>query len=239
MKKSKKIKAGILAYRPLTDNINFSGVLDANGQLVFSATSSEEGYEFLVIRSTNKAVYYRQFYRSLPLTQNQLVHRFSHDCFHRTLASEDEVVVEWVSGRLSQYDKSALSLEGGGWGLPKGKVEPDDESIRSTALREFKEETGLWLNSDQEKYLTWLGEYEGKQSVIHLWSLPWTGVDLTSYDVRSHCATNLYSPDVNQWPMLVVPETDYIGWRNLTECRSLFYPTSVFTRAIEDLITTL
>ena len=40
--------------------------------------------------------------------------------------------------------------EGGKWGLPGGKVDKEDSSIKIAMLREIKEETGLTL---EEKYL--------------------------------------------------------------------------------------
>ena len=38
------------------------------------------------------------------------------------------------------------------WGIPKGEVE-DDENLKATAIREFKEETNLEIDEDGLDYL--------------------------------------------------------------------------------------
>lgn len=70
------------------------------------------------------------------------------------------------------------SLESGKWSFPKGRIEPDDNKIIDTAIREFREETGVTLipgknckilNRDKKPYSireTYLFNVQGSKRLI-------------------------------------------------------------------------
>ncbi len=55
------------------------------------------------------------------------------------------------------------------WSIPKGEIK-ENEDILETALREFKEETGVDLYKDKEK-IFYLGEFKSNYKILYVFAI--------------------------------------------------------------------
>jgi predicted NUDIX family NTP pyrophosphohydrolase len=93
------------------------------------------------------------------------------------------------------------------WSIPKGEIEKT-EGIKSTAIREFKEETGLDLTISEIKRLKYLGKVFGYNKMVYVF-------------VLKKNFGNKINPKPNQIKMKIgsryftFPEIDKISYFNL------------------------
>src|SRR5262245_40728113 len=98
----------------------------------------------------------------------------------------------------------------GAWSLPKGQIEDGEEPL-AAAIREFKEETGLWIEGSY-RALSPIRQRSGK--VVHAWIVE------GDFDVTS-VTSQLFSME---WPprsgrFQEFPEVDRAAWFPLAEAR--------------------
>jgi len=56
------------------------------------------------------------------------------------------------------------------WSIPKGEVE-SNEDLKSTAIREFEEETGIVLTDEDKEKIFYLGEVKSQNKVVYVFAL--------------------------------------------------------------------
>jgi predicted NUDIX family NTP pyrophosphohydrolase len=56
------------------------------------------------------------------------------------------------------------------WSIPKGEIE-NEEDLKNTALREFKEETGIVLTDEDKEKIFYLGEVKSKNKIVYVFAL--------------------------------------------------------------------
>ena len=56
------------------------------------------------------------------------------------------------------------------WSIPKGEIE-NNEDLKSTAIREFEEETGIVLNDEDKEKIFYLGEVKSQNKVVYVFAL--------------------------------------------------------------------
>ena len=117
----------------------------------------------------------------------------------------------------------------GAWSLPKGLVEPGEDPL-STALREFAEETGHQLVSEEAFPLGSIAMRSGKEVV--------------AWGIRGDLdpAAAVSNPVVMEWPRgsgqtIQFPEIDEVRWCCLDEARELLNSAQgVFLDRLQELL---
>ena len=56
------------------------------------------------------------------------------------------------------------------WSIPKGEIE-NNEDLKSTAIREFEEETGIVLNDEDKEKIFYLGEVKSQNKIVYVFAL--------------------------------------------------------------------
>ncbi|MEL6696818.1 MAG: NUDIX domain-containing protein [Bacteroidota bacterium] len=107
----------------------------------------------------------------------------------------------------------------GHWGIPKGLVDPGDEDLLSTAIREFEEETGI---STHSPYLE-LGQvqYRSSRKIIHAWAFE------GNWNPEEGLTSNTFEME---WPprsgqLQAFPEIDEGRWMDLETAKVFIHPT--------------
>ena len=116
----------------------------------------------------------------------------------------------------------------GVWSIPKGEY--TEESPLQVAIREFTEETGNIINSDEYIYLGETQLTSGK--IIKAWAVP-------SDFETSYISSNLFELE---WPpksgkIVSFPETDKAEWFSFREARKKIHPGQViFLERLESIL---
>jgi predicted NUDIX family NTP pyrophosphohydrolase len=109
--------------------------------------------------------------------------------------------------------------DAGAWSIPKGEYE-DGEDPLACALREFEEETGTRLASDDVVELGSVRQKSGKQ--VTAWAL---AGDLDPSTVRSNTFTMQWPPRSGR--QAEFPEIDRAQWFGVDDAREKLVPAQV------------
>jgi predicted NUDIX family NTP pyrophosphohydrolase len=109
--------------------------------------------------------------------------------------------------------------DAGAWSIPKGEYE-DGEDLLACALREFEEETGTRLASDDVVELGSVRQKSGKQ--VTAWAL---AGDLDPATVRSNTFTMQWPPRSGR--QAEFPEIDRAQWFGVDDAREKLVPAQV------------
>lgn len=106
------------------------------------------------------------------------------------------------------------------WGIPKGEVE-DDENLKATAIREFKEETNLEIDEDGLDYLASKKVSNNKLVIIFC--------KKEDFDLNK-CKSNTFQLE---WPknsgtLKEFPENDKYEWLDIKDAYDLIFKQQVF-----------
>jgi predicted NUDIX family NTP pyrophosphohydrolase len=91
------------------------------------------------------------------------------------------------------------------WSIPKGEIK-ENEDILETALREFKEETGVDLYKDKEK-IFYLGEFKSNYKILYVFAIE---KDLKNIKIKSNILEINWPPYSNK--KIKIPEIDKGGY---------------------------
>jgi len=91
------------------------------------------------------------------------------------------------------------------WSIPKGEIK-ENEDVLETALREFKEETGVDLYKDKEK-IFYLGEFKSNYKILYVFAIE---KDLKNIKIKSNILEINWPPYSNK--KIKIPEIDKGGY---------------------------
>jgi len=95
------------------------------------------------------------------------------------------------------------------WSIPKGVVEKN-ESLKSTAVREFNEETGIELSKEAKENLLYLGAVRQKGGkIVHAWIIQDPNPSM-NYDYKSQTFSMEYPKNSGKY--CEFPEVDKINF---------------------------
>jgi predicted NUDIX family NTP pyrophosphohydrolase len=101
----------------------------------------------------------------------------------------------------------------GHWTIPKGEVEPDEDQL-ATAIREFKEETGITI--DPKAQFVELGSIRQKGGkIVHAWAVEQDCPE--SYVCMSNVFSMQWPPNSGKWQSF--PEVDRAQFFPLDQAR--------------------
>jgi predicted NUDIX family NTP pyrophosphohydrolase len=109
--------------------------------------------------------------------------------------------------------------DAGAWSIPKGEY-ADGEEARACALREFEEELGTALPTDELVDLGAIKQRNGK--VVTAWAAEG---DLDTRNVRSNTFEMEWPPRSGR--RQVFPEVDRAGWFSVEQAREKLIPAQV------------
>ncbi|MCS7184036.1 MAG: NUDIX domain-containing protein [Patescibacteria group bacterium] len=116
----------------------------------------------------------------------------------------------------------------GSWSIPKGEVKENDVNFLITAIREFKEETGVDIKEEDIKRIFYLGEVKSENKIVQVFCLEKDWGD--NFKLKSKMIKIEWPPKSNQF--IDIPEIDQIGYFNLEEAKTKLVK---FQRAIIEI----
>lgn len=101
------------------------------------------------------------------------------------------------------------------WGIPKGHVE-NDENAFEAAIREFNEETGIKLPSDEKLFLDLGEKKQNKKKIIHIFAIKWDNFDIN--DCKSNTCEIEYP--YGSGKKIIIPEIDAYKWETFDNIKN-------------------
>ena len=115
--------------------------------------------------------------------------------------------VEWDEKILLLHRQDHKSY-GNKWGAPAGKVN-ENEGIKTAALRELEEETGIKVSKKMIKYLNTLYvKYPDFDFIFHMFFLRMVKQPMVTLDPNTHKAYSWVNP-IEALSMELVPDEDF------------------------------
>ena len=115
----------------------------------------------------------------------------------------------------------------GAWSIPKGEVE-ENEDFLEAAIREIKEETGIYIQLSGEKFTVLTDVKQNPGKIISAWAVK---ADFDASSIKSNLFEMEWPPKSGKKQSF--PEVDKAGWFSFEEARQKILPGQ--TALLEDL----
>lgn len=115
----------------------------------------------------------------------------------------------------------------GAWSIPKGEVE-ENEDFLEAAIREIKEETGIYIQLSGEKFTVLTDVKQNPGKIVSAWAVK---ADFDASSIKSNLFEMEWPPKSGKKQSF--PEVDKAGWFSFEEARQKILPGQ--TALLEDL----
>ncbi len=106
----------------------------------------------------------------------------------------------------------------GAWTIPKGELE-DEENALETAKREFKEETGTFIDGN---FITLTPVKQRAGKLVYAWAIEG---NIDSESIISNTFNIQWPPKSGKW--IDLPEVDKAGWFSIEESKQKINPAQI------------
>ncbi len=106
----------------------------------------------------------------------------------------------------------------GSWSIPKGEIEETEDHL-SAAIREMKEETGIFINIPNEKFIALKEVKQNPAKIISAWAAE---ADFDASKIKSNLFEMEWPPKTGKKQSF--PEVDKAGWFGFEEARKKILP---------------